>query len=149
MKHLITELRAHLVSQGIVRPPSDSGVLPVAWLAPADGTPAPGEGTPASDVVVGIYPAPGTTLGALEQRWLVREGVDVYIRVPAHSQPQALELARAIRRELADRSGFDLGDLRVQQCLERRPVQLVASDEGQGATYVVSFEFLIRDEDQA
>lgn len=145
MKQVINELRAELIDAGLVRAPGGTGDLPVAWLAPAGGTPAPGEGTPPSDVVIGIYPAPGTTMDSIDQQWLVREGVDLYIRVPATSQPLALELGREIRREITDRFGFTLGTLRVEQCQMRRALQLVSSDEENGATYVMSFELLIRD----
>lgn len=85
-------------------------------------------------------------MDVMEQRWLVTEAADIYIRVAPSSQPRALELARAIRRALADTRGFDLGELRVEQALEVRPIQLLASDEAQGATYAITYEFLVRDE---
>lgn len=147
MKHLINELRVFLLGHELVDTPGDQGGLPVCLLAPPGGVPAPGD--PEADgasVLVGIYPAPGIAMGVMEQRWLVTEAADIYIRVAPHDQPRALELARGIRRHLADQRGFMLGDLRVEQALEVRPVTLLASDEAEGATYVITYEFLIRDE---
>lgn len=147
MKHLIEELREHLVAEGLVQAPAATGSLPVCWLAPPAGLPAVGDPeADGIDVLVAIYPAPGVRMGVMEQKWLVTEAADIYIRVDGSAQPQALELARAIRRAIADERGFDLGELRVEQALEVRPATLIGSDESQGATYAVTYEFLIRDE---
>ena len=147
MKHLIEELRSHLVDSGLVETPPSTGNLPVCWLAPPQGIPAPGDAeAEGAEVLCGIYPAPGVPLGVMEQKWLAIAAADIYSRGPGHAQPQALELARAIRRLLADLRGFDLGDLRVEQAREVRPAMLIGSDESQGATYVITYEFLVRDE---
>lgn len=146
MKHLINELRDHLVGEGLVRTPSESGALPPCWLAPPGGIPAPGDTeADGADLLLGIYPAPGVPMDVMEQRWLVTEAADIYIRVAPSAQPSALELARTIRRAIADVRGITIGELRVEQCTEVRPPQLLDTDEAQGATYVVTYEFLIRD----
>lgn len=147
MKHLIDELRTFLVAEGVVSDPSDPGTAAPCLLAPPGGVPAPGDPeADGADLLVGIYPAPGVAMDVMEQKWLVTEAADIYIRVAAHDQPRALKLARAIRRLLADKRGFDLGELRVEQVLEVRPVALLATDEAQGATYVATYEFLILDQ---
>lgn len=147
MKHVISELRAFLVEAGLVQMPDDVGALPVCMLAPPGGLPSSGDAEAnGAEVLVGIYPAPGLPMDVMEQKWLVTEAADIYIRVAPHDQPSALELARSIRRQLADERGFMLGDLRVEQAVEVRPALLLSADEAEGATYVVTYEFLIRDD---
>ncbi len=148
MLYLAKELRAELITAAIVRAPGTAGSAPACWVHPAGGTPAPGEGAVAaekSDPVVGLLTGVGIAGPAFEQQWLARETVDIIIRASAEKIPDAIALGRKVRRALADKRGFDLGALRVEECIETTPLTLITSDPTQGAIFTASYLFTVRE----
>lgn len=148
MLHLAKELRADLVSAGLVRAPGTAGSLPACWVQPAGGVPAPGEGAVTaekSDPVVGLLTGVGVSGAPFEQQWLSRDSIDVVIRASAGKMPDAFVLGRKIRRRITDRRGFQLGGLRVEECIETTPLTLITTDPVQGAIFTASYLFTVRD----
>jgi hypothetical protein len=73
MATLLDHVRSHLIAQGLVRDPRVAGSLPPCWRQPANGTPAPGEGTNpteiGADAVIGLVHSGGIASLRLESAW--------------------------------------------------------------------------------
>lgn len=148
MLRLGKEVRSLLIAEGIVRAPRGSGSAPVCWVQPVGGVPAPAEGPVAgeqSDPVVGLMTGVGVSPQAFEQKWLSRDALDVVIRASEAKIPEALDLNRKIRRALADRRGFNAGQLRIEESLETSPLGLITTDQTQGSIFRATYIFTVRD----
>ena len=139
-KPLIEALRDHLVAAGLVRDPRVAGPLPPCWRTPANGVPAPGEGTTTErgDLVVGLFPAPGIPMRSFDAGVLRKDGVDIRIR--SKTAPAAIALDDAIRAELSDRRAYDLAGLTIVESLLERPLDLIVSDD-QGFDFLAGYVF--------
>jgi hypothetical protein len=146
MAELLTELRAYLVAEGVVRDPRVAGGAPPLWLQPRHGTPAPGEGTNATetgaDAVLGAFvvdqvPA-GPGLG-----YSRRDIVELRLRV------RQAPTARAIAAQLFDRlatspfgirTDWQMAAIRVIESRQWTGLQPVPTDEPeQGFTFRVAY----------
>jgi hypothetical protein len=142
---LLTALRDHLVTAGLVRKPSVPGALVPLWLEPQLGTPAPGEGNNptevGSDLVIGAFLTGGFAPEpfASYQR---RPIIDLRFRGRTPQNIETTELA--ITKQLIDRRDFMLGapgnQLHIIECEQWRALQRLGSDE-QGFEYVTAFWF--------
>jgi hypothetical protein len=142
--NLLTELRAHLVTAGIVRTPTGGGSLPVLWLEPRLGTPAPGE-TPVggsaaqahATAVVGAFLTNGFA-PAPYMSFMRQPIVDLRIRTTTALAAEQLELA--ITAALIDRRDFMLGAMYVIECEQWRALQRLGSGP-QGFEFVTAYWF--------
>jgi hypothetical protein len=139
---LLNALRDELVTAGIVRVPSVAGATPPMWLVPKLGTPAPGEGDNPTEVgpdaVIGAYRTNGIPPAAYES--FMRQPF-VELRIRTRLGYLAEDLEAAITARIIDRRNFDLGgSLRVIECEQIVPLQLLGSDE-QGFEHICSFSF--------
>jgi hypothetical protein len=140
---LLDALKAHLVSQGLVRDPRTAGALPPFWRQPRLGTPAPGETpsggatTEAGDPVVAAYITGGFPIGRFESAW--RRPV-VEVRVRASKAPTGEDLAESILAAVIDRTDWLMGGRRVIESQMGRPLTWEGSDE-QGFDYLFTVAF--------
>jgi hypothetical protein len=141
---LLTALRDHLVTAGIVRDPSAAGPLPPFWREPKLGTPAPGEGNNptevGTDIVVGAYLVGGIAPQAYGSwsRWQI---VEIRFRTSKGYMAEDVELA--ISGQLIDRRDFMLGGssgLYVVECQQNLPLQRLSSD-AQGFEHLTQYVF--------
>lgn len=151
---LLSALRDFLIVEGLVRDPDVPGTgdpttwKPPLWLDPRLGPPAPGEGDAPQkghSITVSALTAPGVPSERFEQIYHRTDGVDLRIR--SLKAPDAKKLEQTLRRRLADRRDWQLGDpakptriVRVIESLEFRPLQLLSSGE-QGFDYVSGYLF--------
>lgn len=145
---LLTEFRAHLIAKGIVREPRAAGPLPVMWIEPRDGTPAPGdmEGTEDSPTaVLGVFRSGGLPPAWVEQRYVVRPTIDVVLRTKTAKLRD--EIGQAIEEEILGSGGggeikmeWQMGAMTIIQSSLWRALQPLGADED-GFTAVVSFAF--------
>lgn len=142
MANLLTELRTHLIAQGIVRNPTVAGSLPTMWLEPKLGTPAPGERPPrGADTQIGTSAVVGAFLtGGFAPRpyesFMRKPIVDLRLRTTTALVAEQLELA--ITAALIDRRDFMLGALYVIECEQWRALQRLSSGP-QGFEFVTSY----------
>lgn len=97
---LLSNARAYLIAEGIVRSPRVAGPLPVAWIEPEDGAVAPGDklGDENHDeAVLSIFRSGGVGLEWIEQRWHRKDTIDVVIRTASNGRAQR---ATTIEEEL-------------------------------------------------
>lgn len=142
MPNLLTELRAHLVTAGVVRAPTVPGSLPVLWIEPRLGVPAPGE-TPAggsasqagATAVAGAFITGGFAPQPYES-FMRRPIVDFRLRTSTALAAEQLELA--ITAALIDRRDFMLGALYVIECEQWRALTRLGSD-AQGFEFMASY----------
>lgn len=123
--HLIEELRAQLITSGVVQAQTaaPSLTVPSVWLEPRDGVPEPRTGENVTVTLREGTEIPGEWLeGFLEERV-----VDVIVR-SRQSAPGKL-VQRSVRGLLHDRREFFLGGLRVEWSHVWRGTQLLGSDE--------------------
>jgi hypothetical protein len=140
MPRLLTALRDHLVSEGLVRIPRDVGTAPPMWLQPRNGTPGPGE-TPQNatgveigpDLVCGAYVSGGLTVPRFGS-FARRPTVEVHLR--ARSAPLAEDLEAQITARLIDRTNWTMGGLAIIESMHWRALTPIASD-------AQSFDFLV------
>ena len=129
MADLLSELRAHLITEGIVRDPATPGAQPPMWLQPRDGVPAPGEGPTTTAIgqtaVLGAFRTGGIPRGAYAS-WGRLLTVDITFRTT--TAPAAVALDEQIRAVLVDRRDWMMGALHVIECLPWREFQPVGSD---------------------
>ena len=130
MATITDHLYEHLVSNGIGRSPRTAGALPPIWRQPRLGTPAPGEGTNATergtDAVIGLAHTGGLPAARQEKDWR-SDVIDVWLRTT--TWPKAEQLYAQIRAVTLDRSNVALGGITVMIIEEWRPLQLLDSDE--------------------
>lgn len=103
---LLTNLRDHLISEGVGRDPRVAGSTPPIWREPQDGAPAPGDksGTEdGPDGTISLFRSGGIVLDSQEQRWHRNPTVDLVIRTPA--PPAATALQEAIDLALLRAAG--------------------------------------------
>jgi hypothetical protein len=142
MATLLDHVRSHLIAQGLVRDPRVAGSLPPCWRQPANGTPAPGEGTNATEVgadaVIGLIHSGGIPSLRLESAWR-KDIVDVWIRTA--TWPRAEQLYALLRDALIDRTNWTMGAITVIESREWQPLQLLGSGaQGFTAQHAVLFE---------
>jgi hypothetical protein len=131
---LLDNLRAYLISQGLVRDPRDGsqqGVLPPLWIAPRLGVPAPGQtegiNTVESDakLVVAINPATDIPPARYEG-WLRYNHVQFVFR--GRTPQPVLSLENSIRAAINDKRGWTMGNVAVIESLLFRGLQPLGSD---------------------
>lgn len=145
---LLTALREHLASEGLVRDPAVPGGEPPMWLEPRTGVRAPGEGDAperGDDVVLGAYVAGGVPPRPYES-WQRRPTVDLRFR--SRTAPLAHQLDAGIRAVLIDRRNWMLGSLRIIESQVWREFQPLGFDE-QAFDYVTSWIFQLYDQPSA
>jgi hypothetical protein len=124
----------HLINQAIVRDPRVAGVLPPAFRQPADGVPAPGEGTGTelgSTAVVGISHTLGLPAPFFQSAWR-RDIVDIVYRTT--KWPDTERLYALVRDALVDKMGVTMAGLRIIQSVEWTALQQMDSSVAQGFT---------------
>jgi hypothetical protein len=142
---LLTELRAHLVGEDIVRVPRTPGPRPPLFLEPRRGVPAPGEGKDPErgvDAVIGAWISGGIPPRPYES-WQRRQIVDLRLRTAEGGR--AHELDAAIRAVLIDRRAWTMGTLRVLESQLWRELQPLGAGE-QGFEHVVAYVFQLYDQ---
>lgn len=139
---LLSALRDHLVTHGVVRKPTVPGSLPPMWLEPALGVPAPGEGNNeveiGEDLVLGAYLTGGFAPAAYST--LRKPIVDIRIRAAKDKAYLAEDIELAITPLIRDRRDWTMGGLYVVESEQWRPLQRLGSD-GQGYEHVVAYWF--------
>jgi hypothetical protein len=142
--NLLSELRNHLVAQGIVRKPSVPGALPPLWLEPQLGVPAPGEGASTTEVgptlVVGAFltgGVPTVPYGSFIRKPIV----DFQFRSKGLGSPSDIELVElSIAKAIIDKRDFMMGVMHVIECQQWRALQRIGSS-AQGYDFVSSYWF--------
>ena len=143
MPQLLDELRAHLVTAGVVRVPRTAGSAPPMFLSPKNGTPAPGESESGNSVeqgdpVVGAYRTDGIAGGPYVSKWRRKPIVELRFRASKVSAIEQLELN--ITGKIADRRDFQMAGQYVIECQQWRELQLIESG-AQGYEYLASYWF--------
>lgn len=147
MATISDKLRTYLIAQGVVRDPRVAGALPPCWRQPAEGVPAPGEGTGTEvgpTAVVGLLRSGGLTSPRFEKEWR-RDIVDIWLRTS--TWPLAESIYADMRSKLIDKRNWNMGGIVIIESLEWRPLQLLSSDMNQGFTsqFAVLFECYTQD----
>lgn len=141
--HVIEELRAYLIAQGVVQPQSaaPSTVTPSIWLQPRDGAPEPRKdstGNYAEAATVTLTDpmlAPASELVA----WIEESFIDVIVR--ARTAPQAKLIQRSIRGlihpndDLGGRKQWTMNNLTVEYSTIWRGDQDLPRPPGDRPTY--------------
>jgi hypothetical protein len=138
---LLSDLRAYLIAQGIVRKPSVAGALPPMWLEPKLGVPAPGEGVNATEVgdpVLGAFLTGGFAQPPYMGSWLRQPIVQINLRATSPQTIQAAELA--ITKRLTDKRDWTMGTQYVVESEQWQALQRIGSDE-QGFESSVAYWF--------
>jgi hypothetical protein len=145
---LIDRVYQYLVDQGIGRPINVSSSLAPIWREPADGTPAPGEGTGTEigqTAVIGLVEGGGITDEMpFTSQWR-RDQVDIHYR--AMRSPDIQRLYIAVRRAVVDKWGWQMAGMRVISSVEARPLDLIDSSKAQGFHKVSAVLFETYEED--
>jgi hypothetical protein len=146
MATLADAARTYLIASTLVRDPRTAGSLPPAWRQPADGVPAPGEGTGVevgSNAVVGLIVSGGISAPRFEPEWR-RDILDVWIRVRKWPDAEALyaSLRAALIGSTFTKTNWMMGGMRIIESIEWRPHQMVDSNSAQGFTsqFAVMFQ---------
>lgn len=149
MPSLLTALRDHLVTAGVVRKPSVVGAAPPLWVEPPRGVPAPGEGNNPAEIsatlVIGTFLTGGFAPGPFES-YMRKPIVDIRFRGRAEpsAQPLIESTELAITKQLIDKRDFMLGtpgnQLHIIECEQWRALQRLGSD-AQGFEYVTAYWF--------
>lgn len=142
---LLDNLRAYLISQGVVRDPRDGSNpnLPPLWLAPRFGVPSPGstEGiNPVEahkDAVLGAFDATDIPPTRFEG-FLRHAHVELVFRT--RTAPMAKSLENSIRAAINDKRGWMMANMPVNESLLYRGFQPVGSDN-LGYTYTEEYAF--------
>jgi hypothetical protein len=131
-------VRQHLMNVALVRDPRVAGPLPPAWRQPANGVPAPGEGTApevGATVVVGIVRTDELVPGYLEGQFR-DDIVDVVIR--ATTWPLVETFYANARRELIDKMGGTMAGMRIRNTRLWNGLAMIDSDaQGYTARFAV------------
>lgn len=152
---LLPNLRAFMITAGLVRLPATAGDFPPMWLDPKRGIPYPGqteglgasEGTNKDDgrggLVVAAYPATGIPSGPHEG-FLVKKAAAIWYR--SLKSPTIQSFHEQIRGLLHDQRNYSLNGLAVNQSLFSRECQRVTSNE-EGFVYNCEIMFDLWAED--
>lgn len=140
---LLSALRNHLVSQGIVRKASSAGAAPPMLLEPQQGVPEPGTGEDiVSDPVlhIGVFLTGGIAPARFESWWR-QPIVDVRFRAKGSQAVQTVQATElAISKALIDKVDWTMDGLYVVEAEQFRALQRLGSDE-QGYEFVASYIF--------
>jgi hypothetical protein len=145
---VLSELRAQLIADGLVRDPDQAGALPPLWLAPPLGLNAPNEGSQPSyrsPLQIGADVAPGIPPAAREG-FLRRDAVDFTFR--AMRAPAVIDMWEALYHHLVDRVNWQMGALLVSEIGVTQTLQPLAEDE-QGFRYRAQILVTWQDFEQA
>jgi hypothetical protein len=150
MTTLLEHVKHHMIANGLGRdertqptvgvPPAEE---PTLWLAPRNGTPAPGESMGSQvqanpDLVVGLFQVAGIAPPRHEGFRRI-DGLQLWMR--ARKEPFVREWEVRFRAEFNDKRGWELADgYPINESLLFRDVQPVGSGE-QG--YDFTMEYLI------
>lgn len=141
---LLEGVSLYLISQGIVRDPSDnSNTLPPLWIEPRNGTPAPGESEGlnpvevGNDLVVSINRATGIPSPPYEG-FIRHDGVEFVVRAIEPSFASSFE--SKVRAALNDKRGWQMATVPVNESLLFRDLQPIGSDNT-GWTYTLEYMF--------
>lgn len=141
MADLLTSLRDHLVTAGVVRDPLVAGPLPPLWREPRDGVPAPGEGDSASEVgatlVVGAFIATGIPPKPYEG-FIRTDAVELIIRASKASLLKPFE--EQVREAVNDRRNFYMGTLWVESAYLFRDMAII--DRSTDGGWTASLQYL-------
>jgi hypothetical protein len=134
MATLTDRVQAYLIVEGIVRDPRLAGPLPPCWRQPAEGVPAPGEGT-GNEVgpmaVVAVSRSLGVPQPFLQGQWRT-DVIDVVYRTLKWPDTEAL-YAR-VRAALIDHMGTTMAGMRVIQSVEWSALARIDASTAQGFT---------------
>jgi len=144
---VLTAMRDHLVSVGVVRKPSVAGSQPLMWLEPMQGLRGPKKANDpnihptedSTDLVLGAYVTGGVAPGRFESWWR-QPIVDVRYRGWDVRSIQRTELA--ISYALIDKVDWTMGGLQVVESEQWRALQRLGSDD-QGYEFVSSYRFVL------
>lgn len=144
----LPDLRAHLESVGICRPPNTPGAAPPMHLEPAGGVPAAGEGSGNAvgpTLVLGAFLAVSLGPTTWGDGYSDRQIVDLWIRAKASDSWRGPAVGSAIVEQLAPapygaRLNWQMADTRVIESRVWRPLQPVGSD-AQGWTWTLGLHF--------
>lgn len=148
MATLVDAARTHLIALGIVRDPRVAGGLPPCWRQPADGVPAPGEGTSGSTEVgttsvVGLLRSDGIAAPRFEAEFR-RDILDVWIRTTKWPETESLyaQLRTAFLGTQFTKTNWTMGTMKVIESTEWRALGLIDSNTQQGfsSMFAVLFE---------
>lgn len=141
MADLLSDMRAYLIAQGIVRKPSVAGAVPPMWLEPKLGVPAPGEGnnpTEVGDPVLGGFTTGGFALGPYQDSFARQPILQINYRGNSPQAIQALELE--ITKRLADKRDWMMATTYLVESSLWQPLQRIGSDE-QGWEFSSAYSF--------
>lgn len=153
MTTLLEHVQHHMIANDLGRDPRGP-VLglpreePTIWLAPRNGTPAPGEsvGSPAEanpDLVIGMFQVAGIA-PRRHEGFMRIDGLQLWVR--ARKDPYAREWEVRFRAEFNDKRGWQLADgLPVNESLLFRDLQPVGSGE-QGYDFTMEYLFWLWEE---
>lgn len=137
---ILEGLRAYLNSLGLAREPAVAGTEPPMWIAPALGTPAPGEGENPTEVgptiVVGIRKGTGVPPARYEN-FLRTDSIQFVVR--SAEAWQAYEWEAQVRAALNDKRGWQMANVPVNESLLFKDLQPVGSDN---TGYLFTMEYL-------
>ena len=142
MADLLTPLRDHLVTQGIVRRPREATpVAPPLWLEPRDGVPAPGEGQntveKGSDAVLGAFRTTG--IAPRRHEGFIRlDAIDIWLRTT--SPKRAFDIHDQLRLALNDKRHWMMSTLLIEESLLFRDLQRIAATRD-AFTFTTEFTF--------
>lgn len=133
----LEEVQRYLISAGFVRDPETSNsTLPPLWVAPDEGTPAPGEGAAPelhTDAVAGIFRAPGIAPRPYEG-FIRIDAVDFVIRVL--DVKDAVNFEASVRVLMNDKRGWWMGRMLVESSQLARDLQQIDA-----STVATTFNF--------
>jgi hypothetical protein len=137
---LLTDLRAYLIAQGVVRKPSTAGSLPPMFLEPQLGVPAPGEGqgNEVGDPVLGAFATGGFVLGPYMDSFARQPTIQINYRGKDPQAIQALELQ--ITKRLVDRRDWMMSSTYLVESGLWQALQRLGSDT-QGWEYTSAYMF--------
>lgn len=145
---LVEELRAYLITEGLVQAPdmTPSLVVPSVWLDPREGAPEPRQGENIAVTLVDTMLSGPPFLEA----WLEESFIDVIVR--SRQKPAAVLFHRSIRNllapisALAGRKHWQMNDLLVERTTIWRPEQPVdvPGDDVRTYTRTAAFRFQVR-----
>lgn len=144
MAGLLPNLRAYLVTEGVVRvprvaPTPQAPDAPPLWLDPEKGAPAPGDMKGVEDGPLVVTALPGG--GIPPERQLAERRIDIVdFWIRSHSSPEISEFEDALRAALIDKRAWNMADKFVIESLQWRPLQPFTRDE-QGLIYITAYSF--------
>ena len=149
-KDVLTNLRQHLVNQGVVRKASTAGSLPPMFVELPEGAPAPGEREGAendAEIMVTVF-AGGDIPHRFGEGTLFKSTVDVHYRTAANKAQRALDLDASIRSQMVDpilgvKLNWTMATLLVIESRIWAGLQPIGASAAQGHHFVTKFYFEI------